>query len=82
MASDYPFEIFPMRMIIHSNLCKFATTVKPVYKGHLIEPENVSFMSRSPSYLYIQDKHNLHYSLMGKMGLPFIDCNLLYSGVL
>ena len=39
-------------------------TVKPVYKGHRMEPENVAFMSR----------------LMGQMRLPFIDSDLLYRG--
>jgi len=38
-------------------------TVKPVYKDHSMEPENVAFMSICP-YLYI------HYSLMGKWDCP------------
>ena len=29
---------------------EFGTTVKPVYKGHLREPENVSFISSCPLY--------------------------------
>ena len=55
------------------------TTVKPVYKGHSKEPENVAFISSCPlctGYDY------MHYSLMGKMRLPFIDSDLLYRGAL
>ena len=48
-----------------------ASTVKPVYKGHSREPENVSFIYRLKLY-----------SLIGKMMLPFIDNDLLYRGVL
>jgi hypothetical protein len=55
-------------------------TVKPVYKGHSREPENVPFMSSCPLYrlkwLY------MHYSLIGKMRLPFIDSDLLYGSAL
>ena len=29
---------------------KYVDTVKPVYKGHSREPENVAFMSRCPLY--------------------------------
>jgi hypothetical protein len=39
-------------------------TVKPVYKGHSREPENVPFMSSCPLYM--------HYSLMGKYGCPLL----------
>jgi hypothetical protein len=46
-------------------------TVKPVYKGHSKEPENVPF---------IYGLNYIHYSLMGKIILPFIDSNLLYRG--
>ena len=47
--------------------------VKPVYKGH-----SMSFMgicSLYTGYNYV------HYSLVGKMRLPFIDSDLLYGGV-
>jgi hypothetical protein len=40
---------------IHINTIKsmsnsFENTVKPVYKGHSMEPENVAFMSSCPLY--------------------------------
>ena len=54
-------------------------TVKPVYKGHSREPENVAFMSSCPLYT---GSNYMHYSIMGKMRLPFIDNNLLYRGAL
>ena len=38
--------------------------VKPVYKGHTREPENVAFMSSCPSYA---GENYMRYSLMGKM---------------
>ena len=53
--------------------------VKPVYKGHSREPENVAFMSSSTLYT---GKYYVHYSLMGKMRLPFIDSDLLYRDAL
>jgi len=52
-------------------------TVKPVYKGHSREPENVVFISSCPLYTGY-----MHYSLMGKIGLSFIDNDLLYRGAL
>jgi hypothetical protein len=55
------------------------STVKPVYKGHSREPENVVFMSSCPLYT---GQNYMHYLLMGKMRLPFIDNDLLYRGAL
>jgi hypothetical protein len=52
-------------------------TVKPVYKSHSREPENVTFMSIFP--LYTGEKY-MHYSSLGKMRLFFIDSDLLYRG--
>ena len=52
---------------------------KSVYKSQSKEPKNVVSMSNCPLYTgwnYIQN------SLMGKMRLPFIYCDLLYRGVL
>jgi hypothetical protein len=49
--------------------------LKPVYKGHSREPENVAFMSSCPLYTGL---NYMHYSLIGKMRLPFIDSDLLY----
>jgi len=49
-------------------------TVKSVYKGHSKEPENVAFMSSWPLYT---GSNYMHYSLMGKMTLPFFDSDLL-----
>jgi hypothetical protein len=46
-----------------------AATVKPVYQGHTREPENVAFMSSYPLYT---GYNYMHYSLMGKMRMPFI----------
>ena len=54
-------------------------TVKPVYKGHSSEHDNVAFMSSCPLYT---GKNYMHYSLMGEMRLPFIDSDLLYKGAL
>jgi hypothetical protein len=48
--------------------------VKPVYKGHPSEPENVLFISNCPLYTGL---NYIHYSLMGKMKLYFIDSDLL-----
>jgi hypothetical protein len=53
--------------------------VKPVNEGHSKEPENVAFMSSCPLYT---GYNYMHYSLMGKMRLPFIDSGLLYRGAL
>jgi len=33
-----------------SHQCTKMATVKPVYKGHSMKPENVPFMSRCPLY--------------------------------
>ena len=55
------------------------SSVKPVYKGHSREPENVAFMS---SYSLYTGKNYMHYSLMGKLRLPFIKSDLLYRGAL
>ena len=43
-------------------------TVKPVYKGHSRVAENV------PVY---KGFNYIHYSLLGKISLPFIDSDLL-----
>jgi hypothetical protein len=51
--------------------------VKTVYKGHSRESENVSFMSSCTLYTGYT-----HYSLKGKMRLPFIEGDLLYRGAL
>ena len=51
-------------------------TVKPVYKGHSWESENVAFIYRLKLYA-----HQFH-SLMGKMTLLFIDSYLLFRGAL
>ena len=55
------------------------STVRPVYKGHSREPGNVVFISSCPLYTGL---NNIHYSLMGKMKLPFIDSDVLYRGAL
>jgi len=36
-----------MRLLVSS----FIYTVKPVYKGHSMQPENVGFMSSCPLYI-------------------------------
>ena len=54
-------------------------TVKPVYKGHKRESENVTLMSSCPLYT---GSNYMHYSLMRKMRLPFIDNDFLCRGVL
>jgi hypothetical protein len=54
-------------------------THKYVYKGHTREPENVAFMSSCPLHT---GYNYMHYSLMGKLRLPFIDSDLWYRGVL
>ena len=48
---------------------KFSATIKLYVKGHSKEPENVAFMS---SFTLYTGKYYVHYSLMGKMRLPFI----------
>ena len=48
---------------------------EPVYKGHSREPENVAFMSSCSLYTGL---NYMHYSLIGKIRLPFIDSDLLY----
>ena len=48
---------------------------KPVYKGHSREPGNVPFIGSCPLYT---GQDYMHYSLMGKMRLPFIDMDVLY----
>jgi len=53
--------------------------VKPVYKGHSRELENMASMSSCPLYTGL---NSMHYSSMGKMRLLFIDSILLYRGVL
>ena len=58
---------------IFNNTC----TVKPVYKGHSRESENMSFMSSCPLYT---GQYYMPCSLMGKMRLPFIDSDLLFRG--
>ena len=47
---------------VNASLDLNLNTVKPVYKGHSREPENVPFMSSCPLYIY--------YSLMGKSDCP------------
>jgi hypothetical protein len=54
---------------------RYVNTVKPVYKGHSREPGNVHFISSCPLYT---GQDYMHYSLMGKMKLPFIDMDVLY----
>ena len=58
---------------IKNHLSKLLYIVKPVYKGHSRETENVSFIYRLKY---------MHYSLMGKIILSFIDSDLLYRGAL
>jgi len=50
-----------------------------IFKGHSKKPENVAFMSSCRLYT---GQNYMHYSLMGKMRLPFIDRDLLYRGAL
>ena len=57
----------------------FTYSVKAVFKGHPEEPENVAFMS---CCLLYTGYDCIHYSLIGKMKLPFIDSDLIYRGVL
>ena len=59
--------------------CIQRNTVKPVYRGHSREPENVDFISSCPLYI---GYNYMQYSLIGKMRLPFIDSDLLYRGAL
>jgi hypothetical protein len=54
-------------------------TVKPVYKGHSRESENVALMSSCP-FQYRLKSYVLFIN--GKMRLPFIDSDLLYRGAL
>jgi hypothetical protein len=54
-------------------------TVKPEYKSHSRESANVAFMSSFPLYTGL---NYMHYSLMEKMRLSFIDSDLLYRGAL
>jgi hypothetical protein len=35
-------------------------TVKPVYKGHSREPENVAFISRCPLYIQVKIIDTIH----------------------
>jgi hypothetical protein len=49
--------------------------VKYVYKGHSREHENVAIMSSCPLHI---GYNYMHYSLMGKSSLPFIECDLIY----
>jgi hypothetical protein len=51
-------------------------TVKPVYKDHSRGPENVVFMSSCPLYT---GSNYMHYLLMEKMRLSFIDSDLFYT---
>ena len=57
----------------------YVHTVKPVYKGHSMEPANVPVMSSCPLYTRLE-----LYELFinGKMRLSFIDSDLLYRGAL
>ena len=55
--------------ILHIVFTKFHI-VNPVNKGHSREPENVPFMNSCPFYT---GSNYMHYSLMGKMRLLFID---------
>jgi hypothetical protein len=54
----HPFSIEDNVLIFKSWNLLSGTTVKPVFKGHSREPENVAFMS------------SCHYSLLGEMILP------------
>ena len=42
----------------------FVYIVKPIYKGHSMEPENVAFISSCPLNTCL---NYMHYSLKGKM---------------
>ena len=48
-------------------------------KGHARKPKNVAFMTSCPLYT---GQNYMHYSLIGKMRLSFIDSDLLYRGAL
>ena len=49
--------------LIWKKVTFFICTVKPVYKGHSREPDNVAFMSSCPLY---RGYNYMHYSLMGE----------------
>ena len=53
-------------------------TVKPVYKGHSKEPENVAVWEDA-LYLQVKIICTIH---LWEIRLPFIDSDLLYTGVL
>jgi hypothetical protein len=46
---------------------------------NIVKPENVAFMNSCPLFTGLK---YMHYSIMGEMGLPFIDSDLLYRGAL
>jgi hypothetical protein len=57
----------------------YANIVKPVYKGHSLEPENMPFLS---SCLLYTGHNYMHCPLIGKMMQPFIDSDFLYRSAL
>ena len=71
-----------MSLVSNTYFCKFFVNfeiVKPVYRGHSRELENVAFMNSCPLYT---GQNYIQYSLIGKMRTSFIDSDLLYRGVL
>ena len=73
-TKGYRQEICVMECYINLKT-KFAHTVKPVYKGHSREPKNVAFMSSCSLYT---GWNYMHYSLMGKMKLPYRQWFVIY----
>jgi hypothetical protein len=57
----------------------YANIVKPVYKGHSLEPENMPFLS---SCLLYTGHNYMHCPLIGKMRQSFIDSDFLYRSAL
>jgi hypothetical protein len=49
-------------------------TIKPVYKGHSREPENMTSINSCPLYT---SQNYMHHPLMGQIILSFIDSDLL-----
>ena len=70
-ASNHDIAIFGNLKKLRINPFRMSecNVVKPVYKGHSREPENVSFVSSCP--LYTGSKY-MCYSLHREMKLPFI----------
>ena len=57
----------------------YANIVKPVYKGHSLEPANMPFLS---SCLLYTGHNYMHYSLIGKMRQRFTDSDFLFRSAL